>query len=180
MILIKKSTQFFWQITCSVISWNFIFVFSLIFEWGKILYSPRTLKGNHSRENKSQFRRKSLFDIGSENCITKIENLICENGQDKDIDARSVCRSFRFTRVSNYPVLYQENKTIVKSIFILLFFFWFDGRFWFRNLFASEALICLPKFQTWSISFKYSNFNYFLVKSVDTFSKLSTNEKIKS
>ena len=68
----------------------------------------------------------------------------------------------------------QGNETIVKSIFILLFFFWFDGRFWFRNFFASEALICLPKFKTWSISIKY--LNYSPVKYVETFSELSTNE----
>ena len=43
---------------------------------------------------------------------------------------------------------YQGNETIVKSIFMLLVFFWFDGRFWLRNLFASKALICLPKFKT--------------------------------
>ena len=30
-----------------------------------------------------------------------IKNLICENGQDKDMDTRSDYRSFRFTRVSN-------------------------------------------------------------------------------
>ena len=72
---------------------------------------------------------------------------------------------------------YEGNETIVKSIFMLLVYFWFDDRFWFWNLFASEALIFLPKFETWSKSLKY--LNYFPVRIVDTFSKISTYEKSK-